>query len=237
MKTIFIQSLADKLFSHIKITQISDTRIISGNYNNNIYQIFYKTNFDTIIISNSGPIHISILQFTKEFPDKKIFIYQLDENFQDIKDNKNIKYISYTDKDATYLERNILYITNNIINDQLYNSNMLADNVKKDYISCFLENTQILPNSVMSSLYPNSHKKIKMFNNPKIQHLQNLGIITEKDRSDILKESEYYLDIDGKYRIEASIYNCKIIDVDTMEVMDYKTPKYETYSSFIKEYL
>lgn len=236
MKTIFIQSLAEKLFSHIKITELQNTRIVSGAYTNNIYQIFYKTNFDTILLS-ADSINKSILQFSKEFNDKKIFIYIPDKKIEDTQDYKNIKYISYTDKDQTYLSNNIVYITRNMINHQLYDSDLLADTNKQDYTACFLEDVQILPQSLMSNLYPNSHKKIKMFNNPQIQHLQNLGIITERDRSQILKECKYYLDLNSQYRIEASIYNCEIIDSKTMETIEYTTPRYETYQSFIEEYL
>ena len=236
MKTIFIQSLPEKLFSHIKITELQNTRIVSGPYTNNIYQIFYKTNFDTILLS-ADSINKSILQFATEFDNKKIFIYTQNEKIEDIKEHKNIRYISYTDKDQTYLSNNIIYATRNMVNHQLYNSELLADVEKQDYIACFLEDIQILPQNIMSNLYPNSHKKIKMFNNPQIQHLQNLGIITERDRSQILKECKYYLNLNSQYKIEASIYNCEIVDPKTMETIEYTTPRYETYQSFVEEYL
>jgi len=235
MKKIFIESINNKLFTNLRIIK-DNIQIFNGNLGNNIYQIFYKTKFDSIIIASV--INESIVQFAEEFKDKKVYIYDqnrsLDQNIID--NNKSIDFI-LPSNNKTNKQGNRLNINTNMINDQLLQN---TDGSKQNYISCFLDSVQILPQELNSELYPNSHKKIKMFNNVKIQHPQNLGIITERERLKILSESEYYLNLDDQYVIEAAINGCKILSLESLsklKPMDYDIPEYETYQNFIKEYI
>lgn len=236
MKKIFIESVNNKLFSNLRIVKDEDLKIFNGVLNNNIYQIFYKTNFDSIIIGST--INQSIVQFSEEFRDKKVYIYDQNKSLdQDI--INNYKFINFIlpSNSKTTRQDNIININVNMINDQLLKK---TEESKKNYISCFLDNIQILPQELNSQLYPNSHKKIKMFNNKAIQHVQNLGTITERDRFNILSESEYYLNLDDQYVIEAAINGCKILSLESLsqlEPINYQVPDYETYQNFIKEYI
>lgn len=237
MKTIFIQSNNNKLFSNIGITKNNKFNIIRGEITNNIYQIFYSLNFEALIMNLGENIDNSVIQFAIEFPDKNIFIYDQQSKIDtsDISSIKNIKIIVDNKQSKTIKDDNVISINQNMLNDQLYGKKNNFQ--KQNYCACFLDNMQIIPQRLMSQLYPNSHHKIRMFNNSSIQHIQNLGIITEKDRAEILKEAQYYIPLNDKYELEAHLSGCTILNLEDMKEIKYEIPKYETYNSFLEQYL
>ena len=47
---------------------------------------------------------------------------------------------------------------------------------------------QDIPDNISKYLYPNSKLPIRMFNNSNILHYQNLGLLTEQDKAEVLKK-------------------------------------------------
>lgn len=238
MNTILIQKYNNKFFRNIEISSIEDTKIISEHINKNIYELYYKYNFN-ILILYAPSIDNSLLQFIVEYANQiKTYVYiknieQL--NISNYEQYKNLITFLYENGDTTnnIEKRKIPYL----INDKLFNSQKFQ---KAKYISCFIDTLSGLSEKIVKSLYPNNQSVeygIRMFNNPNIQHHQNLGLIDETDRSNILKESEYFLDIDKEYTVEANTVGCKILDEDglsTLKQKEISVPECQSYIEFIR---
>ena len=90
-------------------------------------------------------------------------------------------------------------------------------------------------------LYPNSQLRIKLFNNANIKHSQNLGTLTEYDKSIILSQAKYFIPIDENYIAEAFISGCEVIDIEELASLNPKKylqkPEYITYQVFMQSLL
>lgn len=238
MKTILVQKYNNKFFRNLDITRSNDTRIVSDYINKNIYELYYKYNFDIAILSASS-IDNSLLQFAVEYADKiKLYVYI--KNIEELNSSiyeqyKNLLIFVYSEG-INNTDIQVIKIPY-LINDKLFDSRQFQ---KTKYISCFIDSLSGLSQKMIASLYPNNKSLeygIRMFNNPNIQHHQNLGIIDESDRSNILKESEYYLDIDNEYTVEASVVGCKILDEDGLSILKEKEvtiPQCQSYIEFLR---
>lgn len=241
MKTVFIESIDNKFFRNILITNIDGTKTVSSKLDGNIYELFYRYKFDYILLSSKS-IDGSILQFAIEYNNRvKIIVYvehDLDKDF--INTYKSVlKFLINKSRNNEFSGTNFYELSDTIINSELYY--LLNDtDSKQDYISCFLDNIDIIPEKLIDCLWPKTKLKIRMFNNPKIKHIQNLGSLNELDKSNILKESKYYLDINGSYLKEAILFGCKILTLDTLSNMtplDVSIPIYKTYDHIMREIL
>jgi hypothetical protein len=238
MNTILIHRFDNKFFRNLSLVRDENINIVSEQINKNIYELYYKYNFKTIIIS-ANSIDNSILQFAIEYGDSVsicVYIADIDTiNTTHYEPYKNfITFIYSKGSDKPNIKSiKIPYL----INEALYSNKNLE---KSKYICCFLDNVKALSSKLIESLYPNNRSLeygIRMYNNSNIQHHQNLGIIDEVDRSNILKEAEYYLDLDGEYTIEASIVECKILDENTLSLLSEKKieiPQCQSYKDFLR---
>lgn len=238
MKKILVQKYNNKFFRNLDISPNSTTAVVSDYIDKNIYELYYKHNFDIAIVSVFS-IDNSLLQFAIEYADKiKLYAY-----IKDIKELDTSKYEQFKNL-ITFIYSD--GVTGNdiqgikipyLINDILFNDKKFQ---KTKYISCFIDSLSGLSQKMILSLYPNNKSLeygIRMFNNPNIQHHQNLGTIDENDRSNILKESEFYLDIDGEYSVEASMVGCKILDEDGLSTLTEKEitiPQCQSYTEFLR---
>jgi hypothetical protein len=77
-----------------------------------------------------------------------------------------------------------------------------------------------------------------MFNSSEIQHHQNLGLISEIDKANILNAYEFFIDIHHNYTNEARLCGAKVVDVS--QIKNNKKPRnpkninVETYENFIR---
>jgi len=175
-----------------------------------------------------------IQQFIAEFFQTiKIFIYH---------DRKpNLDLINSYKSAAKHIVNNDKIISNTIqlprlINDQLFLNKELA---KNDDIVCFLEYRNEIPPTLNDLLYPKAKHHIKLFNSPYIKHVQNLGLISESEKADILQLSKYYLPVDDsdEYIAEAVACGCSILNNLNLQIkdMDIDLLSHQTYASFVKE--
>ena len=238
MIKLFVQHNDNKFINNILLSQYSNIQILSAAVGDNIYKLFYKTEFDVCIFSASS-INTAIYQFIKEFEDTnmRVFLHHTNINngLLDLR-TKNLTHL--VDTTVTHQNHKQIITLPPLINKDIFTK---RGNAKLDFISCFLDNVQNIPHPLLQKLYPNSRLPIKLFNNTNIRHAQNLGTITERDKAYILNKSTYYLSIDHHYAAEASAAGCVVLDpteLDDMRENKYKhikTP--QTYSRYIEKLL
>lgn len=208
----------------------------------NIYDLYYKFQFKYLIF-NFTSLDNEILQFISEFYGSvKFFVFmdkEIAHNEQNLLDSikKQVHILNpeyYTNKSV--VDKDTILVPNNLVNSKTYYRNTKNENNKN--ICLFLDNIEELPPNVTEKLYPNSKLRIRMYNNAKINHYQNLGMVTEKDRAQILNNSEYFLNHNGFYSVEAAICGCKIIDINNLNFETFTTIDTEntiTYNQFMKD--
>ena len=241
MNILLVQKDNNKFVNNIQYTNCGNTQIIVTETNNNLYEIYYRTKFNAIIVMASN-FNTEIYQFINEYAkDLKIYIYhnKLNQELLSLSDKLDIKQIIpniYKHKNIKYSK---VYNEPILVNTLLYNNQINV--TKTGDISCFLDNLEVLPEKLLSYLYPNTKLPIKLYNNSKIKHHQNLGLLTEKDKSNILMRSEYYLCIDDYYATEAALCGCKVLSLDELDDLKpnrYKKKKeYQTYSQYIENFI
>jgi len=190
--------------------------IIYVNINNNIYQIEQKINPDAYILS-AEKLTDEELHFCQNIKSKKVFVYQ-----------QSTEKISI--ENATFLYDSELPV---LYNKLRFNN----QNVHKDIeYSYFLDNDSNISEKLSKRLLPNKSYKIKLFNNSKISHPQNLGLLSENDKSIILNRTQNYICNNMFYAIEAKLCGCRVLDLDFNDI-DINIDNYKTYSNFFGDLL
>ena len=239
MNTFFIEYLNNKFINNLQILKTQNKNILTGDISNNLYEIFYKYNFNEILFL-ANKLDSEKYQFISEYKNSvKCYIYHENEFdnllYQKLSDIKHLINKSEQDKINKNIE-NIIVIPS-MINTQVYYTDHTINKVP--IISCFIDQIKHIPKNLETFLYPNTKLPIKLFNNPNIIHHQNLGTLSEIDKSTILRQSEYYLSIDEYYLEEAIACDCKVLTIDELD--DLKPKKYTkikknnlTYTNFIE---
>ena len=190
--------------------------IIYANINNNIYQIEQKINPDIYILS-AEKLTDEEVHFCQNTKSKKVFIYQ-----------KSIEKISIPNAVFLYdSELPVLY------NELRFNNQNTHKDIKYSY---FLDNDIDIPEKLSKQLLPNKSYKIKLFNNERISHPQNLGLLSENDKSIILNRTQNYICNNMFYAIEAKLCGCRVLDLD-LNSIDINIDNYKTYSNFFGDLL
>lgn len=232
--SILLQKFDDKFIRNLQI----DNRFYSIDISNNLYENYYKNNFETCVFVKSL-ITPEIFQFIVEFGQKiNILVYHDSE--------PDLSFIeSYSTHCKNMVHNKFGNTKGCIMIPYLINDNIFFkdDSIEKtDEAICFLDNIEQLPSSMISFLFPNScSKKIKMFNNSKIPHYQNLGLVNEQEKSDLLKKYKYYINLNDQYLAESMVCGCVVLSPE--ELVDFvpKTykhiPEHNTFNNFLKEVL
>ena len=213
---IILQYFSSKLINNLDNLS-EEHEIIAINIDNNIYQIEQKLNPDLYVLCSEKIGHEEIHFINNT--DKKIMIY-----------NTNSSDISLKNKNITILNDSSLPL--------LYNPKRFYNqNIEKDIEYCyFLDKDKEIPNELSKHLIPNKVNKIKLFNNSNISHPQNLGYLSEDDKSYILNRSKNYICKDMFYAIEASLCGCNIVDTNLNPIsLDIKN--YQTYAQYFEDIL
>lgn len=241
MRNICTTKSNKKLNNNIGYYNSENIRFFELDNKQSIYKMYYATNksIDTFII-NTSKINPEIIDFIEQLGDTlKIIIYH-DSNDQ-ININAKVHHIvDYgLDLDGQKLPQFI-------INDKIYNDMPSLFNKKYDMVY-FLDQDESMPEGLSQLLYPNGKSQIRLFNGEKIQHYQNIGYINERERKDILLESQTLLFSNEDYVCEAWMCGCSIADVssDNQDIIfnNVSNPvipeniQFTTYAKIIEEFI
>jgi len=237
---ILIQNSPFKFMNNLLFLNNTSIRISVFNNDNDLYKTYFAVKPDVIFLSS---VHLTTntRQFIEDVQDStKIFIYHFDSKdsyleiikYLDL-NNLNVKHILHDQID------NSIIIPNNLINTSIFNKNNISDN-RLNKIVCFLDGFKEIPSSINSYLYPNNNTPILLFNNPTIQHPQNLGILAEPTKAELLKSYKYYLSCGSlnDYSNEAIACGCCVLTTEDLGSYENKNTNninndYITYEEFL----
>jgi hypothetical protein len=153
----------------------------------------------------------------------KAFIYHSRSqiNKDAIRYIKKAKHILHPqDHDEFRRYSNVLVLPDYCINKNLFTSKNNENYNRIDRIAYFLDEDSEIPQHIKKHLYPETKdSKFLLFNNKSIQHPQNLGMLTELDKNDILNNCKYF--VSNKYEsyvAEAYTCGCVILDAETLTI-------------------
>jgi hypothetical protein len=232
----FVQEFNDKFINNIIISlRRMGHEVLSCPVNGDIYRLYHKFNFDHAIFLSSFFTN-EIAQFISEFHSKdiKFFIYHNEKEInQDI-----ITHYGSACTSLSYIKNSHCVYIPQLLNEYIYTDTKIKRN---DSLCCFIDHINNIPEELEQHLYPNSKLKIRLFNNNKIKHHQNLGLLNEYEKPEILNQSEYFLAIDDYYVNEASSCGCKIVTLSELKNIKQKTKnkpkKILQYKNFIESNL
>ncbi len=231
MNILVQQNPLNKFTSNIGLLQ-NDHTIYSLDINGRLYGLQDKLNINCSIFHMSM-LTQEIIQYIIEFSSSvKMIVYQ---------DVLNIDFIN------TYHKHCINLVEENIVDKcttlpNLLNEQIFIPNIPKNFnheIVTFLNQCKELPESLTPFLYPASKSsKIKIFNSPFVKHVQNLGMLQEKEKNTLLNESKYFLAYDSQYITEALYLGCKVLTPDELSTQKPNTytkiQEYTTYNNYLK---
>lgn len=205
---------------------LNDANITVDLFNNesDLYKNYFTFKPDVILIS-AYHITSKIIQFIEDMHlSNKIYIYHYTKNpvakiISDL-NTFNVKHIIHSYSD----DKNTIVIPEHLVNTMIFDG--VDRNTKKsNKIVCFLDGLKDIPNTILPYLYPNQKIPIQLFNSFSVKHVQNLGLLTEFNKSVLLKNSKYYLSCGAinDYSDEASLCGCCIITPEKLP--DYLSVK------------
>lgn len=234
MNKLLIQQYNCKFINNIQLSTTNFCEKIIIDTKNFLYKIYYQYQFTSIILIDSL-LSQEEYQFINEFGDiVKILIYVDTDanNYEHCNKNKIYGLLSHTKFDSKYK----VFKIPTLVNNEIYMSNRSIK--KTDQIVSFIEDINVIPEKLNEYLYPKSQLPIKLFNNENIIHPQNLGLVSESDKSLLLQESNYYLAITELYVPEAWACDCIVLSLDDLETLQATTYKhsqnFQSYSNFLK---
>jgi hypothetical protein len=217
MKSILVQQSSEKFIQNCSALSFEDIMIIDISIGNNLYQTFFRHKPEYCIFSGSL-VNKEILQFCEDYSDSSnIYFFHIDS-----KSHENIKSLLPPECKVIHIGYDDSYdaaIPLGLVNDQLFYS---TNDNKKDGIVCFMDGLASIPNELLDLLYPSSSAPIKLFNCPSIRHYQNLGMLTEQNRANLLQKHKYYLDLkqDAGFSYTNEAKSCGAIIVSLEQIKD-----------------
>ena len=234
MNKLLIQYTNNKFINNIQLSTIDfcDTLIVDTK--SQLYKIFYEHQFTHILFIGSL-LGAEEIQFIKEFG-KQTNIYIYNDRTMSIPDNLPVKGIlQHNRMSSSYKTINIPILVNNEI---FYKPQTNYE--KKSKIITFLDNIQSIPAELNEYLYPDTRINIPivLLNNPNIIHPQNLGVVSEIDKANMLRDHKYYLALNEDYVPEAWACDSIVLTVNDLQSLtptQFKNSKYfQSYSNFLK---
>lgn len=230
---ILVQEDNNKFINNLNNIETSHS-IVVKNITGQLYQNYYQLKPQIVILMASKCNDKESLQFILDHAmDTKIFIYHHNDLDKSLLKLTGIYHLTDSKKAKENPEQKIIKLPK-LINEQLYNK--LGQENKSDDIVCFIDHISKLPIELSQKLYPATKLKIKLFNNPKVRHHQNLGALNEKQKSELLKSSKYFLCIDDHYLHEALACGCEILLVEDLPNLK-STKKFAYNKDFTESYV
>lgn len=125
------------------------------------------------------------------------------------------------------------------INYNLFNNNEISNN-RKNILAVFLNNTTEVPYNLVKQVSKNNlDYRVRFFDNTSISHPCNVGLVSEKDKADILKTYRYFLSLNNNYVYEAYICGIQLIDIKNFKSLS-SHPNFDqavSIQNFIDKYL
>ncbi len=234
MKNIFVQNTYNKFINNLRYVNLPEIKFNLDTVNNNLYKLYFNDGVSSFIFSSSS-MNNEIVSFLDDSTVNNIDVLIYHDIYNEYLIKIMSKHKHIVDED-NYNGLGIKF-DKNIINSNLYFNNLNV--TKKDRMILFLEKKPTIPESITDFLH-RSDKKILMFNNSDITHDQNVGFLSELNRSEILQESSYFICDNGYYALEAKLCGCKILDINDInkDITDaYDCTKYKQYAEFIGDIL
>lgn len=235
MNRLLIQYTNNKLIDNIRLCHIDFCDMVITDTKSKLYKIFYDYQF-THIIFIASLLGAEEIQFIQEFG-HIIHIYVYKDKPIDIPTHLPIKAVLQHQKEQSYYKCITIPI---LVNNELFNKSA-SDKNKEEKIITFLDDIVSIPEELNEYLYPNwtiENIPLLLFNNSNIIHPQNLGVLSEIDKSNILKEHKYYLALTDYYVPEAWACGCTVLCIDdlkTLKPTKFKNDKYfQSHSNFLK---
>ena len=228
---LFIQEFDDKFINNLSLIEHQNITIVNDSIHNNLYLVHYKYGFDAYVFVSSlltDEIYQYILEFNKS---KHIILYH------DIINQQAIDSVAPHCVNISSLDMNSVIKIPPLINDHIFFN---TNKQRNKYLSCFIDNIEILNEDLLSVLYPNKKFNIRLFGSSSIRHPQNLGLLSEQDKSEVLNGSEGFLLIDDLYLPEALSCGTKIFRSKQGELVEDKVNMImntETYAQFLTRIL
>lgn len=231
---IFISIKNNKFIKNIILSQVPGLEILSGNHRQQLYKIHQHHRINAYIFSLDD-LDSETLQFIEDYHNQiKIFIYH---NVLDKQIIESLSGCYHLSKDR-YNTSNFIQIPQ-LINIHIFGNQKLVNRDKR--IVSFIDNLDNVSSELSELLYPNNKQlNIKMYGGTFL-HMQNLGLVSEKDKADILNSNTGFLSLDTNYILEALLCGCDIYTIDSIKqnqpINDRLSLDYQTYSEFLTNIL
>jgi len=225
MNRLLVQYYDNKFIHNVCSVSLPDTIIKPAVFDTQLYKLYF-TYEPTHIIFVSNKITQECAQFIEDYGSSNIRIYIYHENEQMLNALQNypekclhlIPDVFSSNIPKEYDSSKIIYIPNNLINTEIYFSDQRKRNDSIVYFAP--KQATSLPIELVKILYPNTTLPIKIFNASKISHPQNLGMVTELEKGELLRNNRYYLTYtQDLYLLEAIECGCTIVNFDN--AIDY----------------
>lgn len=236
MKSIYhcgsIKGLKSRFIENIKLSSI---QFYEEKSNMDIYK--YAINNIHNYIFSIDRLDEQALMFIEEYKQKyKIFIDATSDEFN----------LNYSDalEGVSYLVNSDLKVdqcinVSSFINYSLFNTNNISNN-RTNILAVFLNNTTEIPYNLVKQISKNNLGcRIRLFDNPNIKHPCNIGIVSEKDKADILKTYKYFLSLNNNYIYEAHMCGIQLLDIKNFKNLnsDINFDRVFNIQNFIDTYL
>jgi len=239
MIKIFLPEINNKFYNAMQ--NLRDDRYMTYSIHPvDIYNIHYQINAD-VYIFDASYVSNEILQFINEYSEVsvKTYIYHSytslnKDMLKYIKKSKHI--VPYNLFEEYKVYKNIIQFPEYIINDKIFYKSNFEQRI--DRVAYFLDSDNEIPTNIQNNLYPNTKdSKLLLFNNSKISHPQNLGLLSELDKAKILNEYQYFMcNKYNEYIAEAITCGCDLVD-NNLNKVEKDNLDITTFQKFIRDIL
>lgn len=217
MKSIYycgsIKGLKSRLVENIKL---SNVKFYEENSNIDIYK-YAINNISNYIISIDRLDKHSLMFIEENKQRYKIFIDATSDEFH-LNHSDSIDGVSYLVNSDINVD-NCINVSK-FVNYSLFNKNGAYSN-RKDILAVFLNNTTEVPYNLIKHILKNNLEyRIRFFDNTNIKHPCNVGLVSEKDKANILKTYKYFLSLNNNYTYEAYLCGIQLINIKNFKQID-----------------
>ena len=230
---IFISSKNNKFIKNLILSKIEGLGIISGDHKQQLYKIHQHHKINAYIFSLDD-LDDETLQFIGDYHNQiKIFIYHNVFNRTILEGLSGCYHLSDTGCTAS----NFIQIPT-LVNTDIFKNMQLPQ--RAGNIVSFIDNVDSISTELSSLLYPNKSFNIKLYGGT-FGNIQNLGLVSEQDKADILNRNVGFLSLDTDYIQEALICGCDIYTIESLKdqqkINSHISLDHQTYTEFLTNIL
>jgi hypothetical protein len=215
MKNIYIcnnSKLKSRFIENIK--NLDGLNIITTSSNTDIYK-YYHSGIKNYIVSAES-VDNNLRYFINDKNDIKVFIDNTLNTLKLETFSENVKYL--IDARQKNIESDTIDVSKYINTSLFYRPE--PDTNRVNIAAGFLNSIEEIPYNLLKKIYAgNLPFKVRLFDNPTIHNIFNVGILSEEEKSKILKEYKYFINIDNNYLNEAIVSGAIILNGKTLDVI------------------